>query len=506
MKRTVLLIILDGWGIGRNNQGNPLYIRKPKLLNFLPSYYLTGSLQASGVAVGLPWSEESNSEVGHLILGAGRIVYQHYLRIKNAIDNGEFFKNPALLGALHHAKQNNSTLHFIGLLTESTVHAAIDHLEALTLFARKNKVRFALQLFTDGQDSDPKSAPGLLKKLGDIPLASLGGRFYGMDRDNHWERIEKAYQTLIGAGREISGDPITEIERQYKKDLTDQYLDPFIVQDKKNPIGTNDSVFFFNFREDRMRQLVESFIDPRFDKFPRPPLKNVYYATMTPYSDNFDVAVAFPPEGIPNCLARVLADNGKTQLHIAETEKYAHVTYFFNAYQEKPFENEFRVLIPSLSAARHDEHPEMMAHEVTARIIEAIEENTYDFIVANIANFDMIAHTGNFEAALQTIDIIDAQIEKIWKAVIDHNAILVMTSDHGNIEKMLDMNTWLPQTKHDANPVPIHIIGNGFESIHKNKLVENIGILADVAPTILGLLGLPPPEEMSGQNLLPLLK
>jgi len=505
MKRTVLLLILDGWGIGRKNQGNPLHVRKPKLLEFLPDYYLAGALQAFGVAVGLPWSEASNSEVGHLTLGAGRIIYQHYLRIKNAIESGEFFKNPALLAALHHARRNRSTLHFVGLLTESKVHAALDHLEALILLARKSQLRFALHLFTDGQDSDPKSAPGLLKKLGAVPLASVGGRFYGMDRDNHWDRIEKAYRILTGAGREVAGDPIVEIERHYANDLTDQYVDPFIVAGNKNPISANDAVFFFNFREDRMRQLVESFIEPDFNKFVRPPLENVYYAAMTPYADKFKIATAFPPERIPNCLAQILSENDKTQLHIAETEKYAHITYFFNAYQEEPFPNEFRVLIPSLSAARHDEQPAMMAREITTRIVEAIEENAYDFIVANIANFDMIAHTGNFSAALQAIDVVDAQLEKIWKTVIDHNAILIMTSDHGNIEKMQDDNTWLPQTKHDANPVPIYVIGNGFESINKNKSIENVGILADVAPTILGLLDLPVPDEMIGQNLLPLL-
>jgi 2,3-bisphosphoglycerate-independent phosphoglycerate mutase len=504
MKRTVVLIILDGWGVGKNNQGNPLYVRKPKLLNFLPKYYLTGSLQAFGVAVGLPWSESSNSEVGHLTIGAGSIIYQHYLRIKNAIDDGSFFSNPALVKALHHAKKNNSTLHFVGLLTESTVHAAFDHLEALIKLAEENNVKYALQLSTDGKDSDPKSSLRLLDGLGKVSVGSIAGRYYSMERDGHWDRIEKAYNTLVGKAR-IVPDLKKEIRRHHLKGMMDEYVEPFLVDEKKK-IRSGDAIVFFNFREDRMRQMVEVFVAPQFNKFKKDALENIEVVTMTNYSDKFRVPVAFPPEEIKNYLAKVLADNGKTQLHIAETEKYAHVTYFFNAYKEDPHKNEFRVLIPSQNTARHDEHPEMMAREISARIIQAIEENTYDFIVANIANFDMIAHTGNFKAALKTIDIVDSEIEKIWKAAIEHDAIIIMTSDHGNIEKMLDVNTWLPQTKHDPNPVPIHIIGNGFESIRKNKTVETVGILADVAPTILALLGIPKPDEMTGQNLLSLLE
>jgi len=503
-KRTVILLILDGWGIGKNNQGNPLYVRKPKLLNFLPDYYLTGSLQAFGVAVGLPWSEESNSEVGHLTLGAGRIVYQYYLRILNAIKDGSFFKNPALLGAAYHAKKNGSRLHLAGLLTDGTAHAAFRHLEALIEFARQNGVKFKLHLFTDGRDSDPKSAISLIEKLKGAPIATIAGRYYAMDRDGHWERTEKAYQALTG-GAPIIADPIKEIQRHYQKNLFDMHIEPFIIDDD-GIVKDGDSVFFFNFREDRMRQLAASFIDKDFNKFKTKTLTNVHIATMTQYSHKFDVPVAFPIQKIKNCLAQVLSENGKTQFHIAETEKYAHVTYFFNAYREKAYENEFRMLIPSNNIARHDERPEMKAAEISAHIIEAVEENAYDFIVANIANLDMVAHTGNFRAALKAIDVVDAQVEKIWKTVIDHNAVLIMTSDHGNVEVMLDPVTWLPQTKHDSSPVPIHIIGNGFESIRKNKKILNVGLLADVAPTVLAIMGVPQPEEMTGQNLLPLLQ
>lgn len=507
-RRTVVLLILDGWGIGKNNQGNPLYIANPKLLNFLPKYYKSGSLQAFGVAVGLPWDEESNSEVGHLILGAGRIIYQHYLRISNAIKDGTFFKNPALLQAVLHAKKNNSAVNIAGLLTAGSVHAALEHLEALIELAQKaGAPKINLHLFTDGKDSAPKSAVGLLKKLNKTDLvASVSGRYYALDRDQHFDRTERAYRAMTGEARAIeAGEIEAEFKSHYEKEFYDQHIEPFLVAPARG-IADNDALIFFDFREDSVRQIVEAFIDPKFGKFPVKQFKNLHVVTMTPYSDTFKVPVAFPPEQITKCLAEIVAAAGKTQLHVAETEKYAHVTYFFNAYREEPFEREFRTLIPSRNVARHDEYPTMMAPEISARIIQAIEEGTYDFIVANIANFDMIAHTGNFEAAAETIRIVDAEIEKIWKAVNERNAILVMTSDHGNIEIMLDTNSWLPETKHNSSPVPFYVIGNGFESVNKEKTIENVGLLSDVAPTILELMGIPQPKEMTGQSLIRVLK
>ncbi|HEY4475756.1 MAG TPA: 2,3-bisphosphoglycerate-independent phosphoglycerate mutase [Candidatus Paceibacterota bacterium] len=518
MKKNVVLVVLDGWGIGRHDYTNPLFVAKPKNLSEIKTRYLYGSLQSSGIAVGLPWDEEGNSEVGHLTIGAGKVIYQHFPRITLSIQRGDFFKNPVLLEGFAHAKKNNSAVHLAGLLTEGNVHASLEHLRALIMLAKKNACeKLFFHFFTDGKDSPPKSVKNLLEKVADFikesgvgAVASLSGRYYALDRDSHWDRTEKTYAALTGKGQ-IFKNPGERIDEYYRRGLTDEFIEPFMVGSEPHPIQGSDALIFFDFREDSIRQIASSFIVKNFKEFPTGDFKNLYVATMTSYSDRFSAPVAFPNETVDNPLGKILADQGLLQLRIAETEKYAHVTYFFNGYREKPFKNEYRILIPSKNVARHDEFPEMMAKEIGARVTESVAEEQFSFILANFANPDMIAHTGNYDAAIQAIMTVDEEIGKIWKACLEKDAALLITSDHGNIEMMIDPFTGRPETKHDPNLVPFYLVGKGFES-HKSEeggeAAENeaAGILSDVTPTILELLHIPKPTEMTGESLLRLLK
>lgn len=509
-KRTFILLILDGWGIGRNDETNPIFKVQPKNINYLKANYPYAALQASGIAVGLPWGEEGNSEVGHLNIGAGKVLYQNYPRITLSIRDNSFFENKAIKDAFEHSIKNNSTVNLIGLLTSANVHASLKHLENLIKFAEQENVpKINLHLITDGRDSPPQSAIEILKKISfseKTKLASIGGRYYGMDRDKHWDRIEIHYKTLIGNG-EITDNIENHIKNAYAKDLNDQYIFPASIGPEKKFIKSGDSIIFFNFREDRMRQIVDAFINENFDKFPIKKFSDIYVATMVSYDEKFKIPIAFPKETVDNPLSKVLSDNGKIQFKIAETEKYAHITYFFNGQKELPFPNEYRMLIPSRNDVRHDNHPEMMAIEITSRIIEAIEEGSYDFILANFANPDMIAHTGNYEATIKAIEIIDEQIGKIMKTIFERNGVLMITSDHGNAERLFNPMTGEPETQHDMSPVPIHLAAKEYyqpKSETKINQAEKttIGILADVAPTILELMNIQKPKEITGQSLL----
>lgn len=512
MKRTLILIILDGWGIGRNDQSNPIYVANPTTINYLKENFPFASLQASGIAVGLPWGEEGNSEVGHLNIGSGKVVYQNYPRISLAIKDKSFFKNETILKAFEHAKKNNSAVNLIGLLSDGVVHAAFEHLEALIEFAEKEKIEnLNIHLITDGRDSAPFSSPSLLNRLSPKArknIASISGRYFAMDRDKHWDRIQKYYDTIINKNKEIE-DIEAYLKNSHSQGYTDEYIPPTLISAKKI-VKENDAVIFFNFREDRMRQIVETFVNKNFSQFPVKKFSNLFIVQMISYSDQFNAPVAFQKEIIANPLSRILADLDKVQFKIAETEKYAHITYFFNGENETAFKNEYRILIPSRKELNHASHPEMMANEITSRIIEAINEGSYDFIVANYANPDIIAHTGNYDASLKAVKTIDQQIDKITKTVLDKNAILIITSDHGNIERLFNPLTGEPETKHDPNPVPIHLIAKEFEkkkNITEIKQAEKstIGILADIAPTILEIMRIPKPKEMTGESLLKLL-
>ena len=509
MRKTIVLMILDGWGEGEKNESNPIYTANPKIINSLKYSYPCGLLQASGIAVGLPWNEEGNSEVCHLTLGAGRVIHQNFPRISLAIKNGSFFQNPVLKGAFSQAKKNNSFVHLIGLLAAPSayVHSAQEHLLALIKFGKQEGVNYALHLFTDGRDSPPYSSLEIIKSLGEEVknIASLSGRYYAMDRAKHWDRTEKAYRVLIGDSETIENyeEKIKAIHQRFN----DEYVEPMLLGPLNRGIKDNDSIIFFNFREDRMRQIVEPFVNKSFSEFPIKQFKNLSIATMINYRNDFKVRVAFSPEEVKNPLAKVLADNSKIQLRLAETEKYAHVTYFFNNLVEKPFGNEFRILIPSRMDLKPDEHPEMRAEEITNRLISAIEEKAFDFILVNYANPDIIAHTGNYEATKKVVEIIDEVVDKVVKVVLGQNAVLILTSDHGNIERMFDPFTGEIETKHNNNPVLFYLIGKEFQRQKDKFQAEKeakdvIGVLSDVAPTILELLGLKKPKEMTGQSLL----
>ena len=514
MRKTIVLLVIDGWGIGTKDYSNPVYIAKPKNINYIRSHYLSGSLQSSGIAVGLPWGEEGNSEVGHLTIGAGKVMYQHYPKITIAVRNKSFYTNPALMNAALHAKKNNSSLHLVGLLTAGNVHSSLEHLEALIAIAREHQVpTLNLHLFSDGKDSPPKSVSELLTKvsrmIADIPnaqIASVSGRFYALDRDEHWDRTRKTYDALLGRATLVP-DLKERIQTYYAKDLGDEYIEPTCIGSVARPIRDHDAVVFFDFREDSIRQIARSFAEPEFDKFPIERFSDLYVTTMTNYSDRLQVPVAFPSDVVENPLGKVLADAEKLQLRIAETEKYAHVTYFFNGYRELPFSNEYRVLITSRNVAGHDTVPEMMTKEIATRVIEAVAEGGFDFITANFANADMVAHTGNYDAALKAIQAIDEEVARIMDVCLEHNVTFAITSDHGNIEKMIDPLTGRPETKHDPNLVPFYLIGKEFERLKSEATIDQIegeatGLLSDIAPTLLEIMGIAQPSEMNGESLL----
>ncbi len=512
MQRTFILAILDGWGLGEFNESNPIYSANLETIKELEAKFPKGALQASGIAVGLPWEEEGSSEVGHLTLGGGRILYQYFPKISKTIENRSFFEIPPLKQAFLHAKKNDSSLHLIGLLTQGNIHASFNHLTALIEMAAKEKIRnLYLHLFSDGRDSKPRSVLSLLENLKDVleknkvgRVASITGRYFGMDRDGHWERTEKAYQVIIGKDPNLKS--LDEaLNKIYKRKLNDEYLEPTIIE--LHPVEENDAVIFFNFREDRMRQISEPFLNPKFDKFPTKPLGNVFTVTMTEYTEGQKIPFAFPRNKIKNPLGKVIADKGLTQLRIAETEKYAHITYFFNGLREKPFPNEFRVLIPSKPSLRQEEDPEMMAREITNRAIIAIKEGGFDFILMNYANSDMVAHTGSYSATLEAVKIVDRELKRLVNEVLSGNHVLLITSDHGNAESVLNIQTGEQETSHDPSPVPIYLVAKEFEkpfsiSTTMPQKLPVIGILSDVAPTILELMNIPKPEDMTGESLL----
>jgi 2,3-bisphosphoglycerate-independent phosphoglycerate mutase len=510
MKRTIVLVVLDGWGIGSSDDSNPIHVVNPKKLNYLRDNFPYGLLQASGISVGLPWGEEGNSEVGHLNLGAGKIFYQHYPRISISIRDESFFKNKTLEDALEHAQKYSSDVNIVGLLSEGNVHASFEHLTALIDFFQQKKVRkINLHFFTDGRDSPPNSVRALLGRLpksDNIVLASIGGRFFGMDREKHWDRVQKGYSVLVGDGP--AAENVNEhVKKTYEQKITDEFIEPVRIGSPDSAIKDNDAVIFFNFREDRMKQIAAAFINKNFNNFPAKAFNNIYLATMTQYDDSFGAPVIFMPDKIETPLGKVLADNNKIQLRISETQKYPHITYFFNGMKDEPFKDEYRILIPSKTVVHQENQPEMMAPEITSRVIQSIGEGAYDFILINYANPDMIAHTANYKACIKAVEVINEQIGKITEAVLECDAVLIITSDHGNIEKIMDPLTGEPETQHNISPVPFYLVARSFK---RKKTPEEIreasgnimGILADVAPTILELMDLPKPAEMTGQSLL----
>lgn len=513
--KPLLLIILDGFGISLEKEGNPVYEAKKPTLDEIERNFPFTTLQASGVAVGLPWGEAGNSEVGHLTMGAGRVIYHHLPRIINAISDGSFFKNPAFIGAAEHVRKNKSRLHIAGLVSSGSVHSYIDHLYALLDFTKKEKLEEVhLHIFTDGKDAPPQEGVKFIELLEErikkewpqTHLATVVGRFYAMDRDEKWERIQTSYGLLTGGkGEKITSIP-EYIRTQYKKDLTDEFIGA-AVADGNGIIKDGDALIFFNFREDSMRELAHAFADEDFDKFPRKKSKNLFLVTMTEYQKDLKAHAAFEPLDIGWPLARILGEAGLRHLHIAETEKYAHVTYFLNGGTEKLFPGEERILIPSITAAHFDEVPEMRAKEITAKILEYFD--TYDVIIANFANADLVGHSGNFQAAIRAVEILDGALQQIMNAVLASDGAALITGDHGNIELKRNVITGEKLTEHSLNAVPLYLIGRKFrltkqrsESEREKQKTEAGGMLTDIAPTILELLGLKKPAEMTGKDLL----
>lgn len=505
--KPVALIILDGWGIGKDYEGNAILKAKTPNYKMLLENYPSTKLEASGLSVGLPEGQMGNSEVGHLNIGAGRIIYQEFTRISKAIENGEFFEKQEFIKAVENAQKNNSSLHLMGLLSDGGVHSHNTHLYALLELAQKYGLKDVyIHCFLDGRDVPPKSAKKFieeleskLSELGIGKIATISGRYYAMDRDKRWDRTKKAYDAMVlGKGR-VASTPIEALNKSYDEDITDEFVIPTVIVKDNNPIKVienNDSIIFFNFRPDRARQITRAFVDDDFDGFARDKKVNVYFVCMTQYDKTINnVEIAYKPQVYVNTLGEYLSKKGLKQLRIAETEKYAHVTFFFNGGVEKPNEGEERVLIPSPKVATYDLKPEMSAVEVKEEVIKRINENKYDFIVLNFANPDMVGHTGKFEAAVKAIETIDECLGDVVKSIVEKGGKAIITADHGNAEEMIDENTGKSITAHTTNKVPCIVIGE-----RNVKLRE--GILADIAPTVLDIMGIEKPNEMTGQSLI----
>lgn len=517
--KKVILIILDGWGIAPPSYGNAIASAQKPTMDFIESSYPSCLLQASGAAVGLSWGHEGNSEVGHINIGAGRIVPQYLPRIITSIRDGSFWENRALKKAAAHAKKNSSSFHIMGLVSSGSVHSYIDHLYGILEFAKREGLKKVfLHIFTDGKDSPPdegaKFIPQLEERLKTQNLGQIStvmGRVYAMDRNENWEYTEKAYNLLTGGGGKQIKDIANYLKQSYSEGADDQTVEPAIIraqntEDKTQTIQNGDSVVFFNFREDSARQLTKAFVEDKFSYFKREKIQNLEFVVMTKYYQSLpNEKVAFPPLNILNTLPEVLAACGKTQLHISESEKYAHVTYFFNGLKEKAVKGEERILIPSMGSLQYDKLPAMQAAGIRDVVIKSIGK--FDFIIANFANADMLGHTGNMQATMQGVEIIDSCVKKILEAKND-NTTIIITADHGNAEEMLNARTGSIRTEHSANPVPFYLIQKKIPSMNNTPLhmQEKRGVLADVAPTILEIMNIPAPLEMTGESLLPLLK
>jgi 2,3-bisphosphoglycerate-independent phosphoglycerate mutase len=515
MKRStpLALIILDGWGVAPDSDENAISLAHKPFWDKLWVAYPHTNLYASGEEVGLPKGEAGNSEVGHLNIGAGMIVYQELLRINTAISDGSFLENKALLTAVETVRKNKSRLHIMGLVSRGVVHSSLEHLYALLWLAKTQGLKNVyLHLFTDGRDSPPTSGSGVAREVSDKCLeigvgeiASICGRYWAMDRDKRWDRTSRAYKLIVEGEGVKDSDPVRMIDSLYQKGVTDEFIEPVSVIENGKVVGSvreGDSVIFFNFRPDRARQLTYSFVDPTFDKFPgRKHIKNLVFVAMTKYEKNLPVITAFPPPIIDYPLAAVLSVNELRQLHIGETEKYAHVTYFLNGGREDPYPGEDRVHTPSPKVETYDKKPEMSAYEITDLVCSRIKQNLYDVYIVNFANADMVAHTGSLKATVRAIEILDGCLEKITNLATSRSGLVVITADHGNAEKMIDAESGGPDTEHNDSPVPFIVIGDTFKTRRSLKLP--VGILADVAPTVLSLLGISIPGSMRGRNLLP---
>ena len=502
MKKPLVLMILDGFGIAPDEGNAIVAASTPNLDRILKENPVT-KIGASGLDVGLPDGQMGNSEVGHTNIGAGRIVYQELTRITKSAQEGDMEKNPALLHAMQSAKDNGKALHFMGLLSDGGVHSHNTHLYALLNMAKSMGLeKVFVHCFLDGRDVPPSSGKDyvkeLVEKLEEIGVgkaATVMGRYYAMDRDNRWERVEKAYAAMVyGEGVEAEC-PICAVQKSYDEGVTDEFVVPTVCKGAE-PVREGDSIIFYNFRPDRAREITRTFVDPDFAGFER---KNGFfplnYVCMTQYDATMpNVDVAYKPEGLENTFGEYLSKNGLTQLRIAETEKYAHVTFFFNGGVEKQYPGEDRILVKSPAVATYDLQPEMSAYEVTGKMVEAVKSGKYDALILNYANCDMVGHTGVFEAAVKAVEAVDACIGQVEAAVKEMGGCILLTADHGNADRMVDTDG-TPFTAHTTNPVPFCVIN------HPCQLREG-GVLADIAPTMLKVLGLPQPAEMTGESII----
>ena len=507
-KKPVMLMILDGFGNAPKSEGNAVSLAKKPNLDKLFEQYPTTELQASGLEVGLPEGQMGNSEVGHLNIGSGRIVYQELTRITKAISDGDFFENEALKLAMENAKKSGVALHLMGLLSDGGVHSHIEHLRGILQFAKKEGVQNVyVHAFMDGRDVPPSSGKEFIEKteammseVGVGKIATVSGRYYAMDRDNRWERVELAYNALVLGKGETANSAVEAIEKSYHDNKTDEFVLPTVVTKEGNActnIKNGDSVIFFNFRPDRAREITRAINDKEFSGFKRETL-DLTFVTMTQYDKTLEgVNVAYTPQSLANTLGEYVSSKGLNQLRIAETEKYAHVTFFFNGGVEKENPGEDRKVIPSPKVATYDLKPEMSAYEVTEELLARLDSDKYDMIILNFANPDMVGHTGIVEAAVKAIEAVDECVGNVVNKVLEMDGCVFITADHGNAETMIDFSTGNPFTAHTTHPVPFAWVSNHTE----NKKL-NPGKLADIAPTMLNQLGLEVPAEMTGENLL----
>lgn len=521
--KPVVLAILDGWGVAPDSEGNAITRAKKRNMDHWIATYPAMTLIASGNEVGLSWGEMGNSEVGHLNIGAGRVYYQTFPRINKAISEESFFSNEALLEVVEHIKKHSGRLHILGLMSTGNVHAAEEHCYTLLEFAKRQKVRDVfIHAFLDGRDakfdSGKQFIEELLQKMREYKigkLASLAGRFYAMDRDNRWDRTEKAYRAIVEGSAEVQAeDPIDAIAKSYEKNIYDEEFVPTVLTENGNPIATvekGDGIIFFNFRPDRARQLTKAVVLPGFSKFTREYIPDVLMTTMVEYEKDLPVRVAFPPLVVQNCFAEVLSTAGLKQFHVAETEKYAHITFFLNGTIEHEFEGEKRVIVPSPSVSSYDQKPEMAASEIARQTVKAIESGEFDVLLVNFANADMVGHTGKISETIAGVEAVDAALGKIVEVTLAHDGVVLITADHGNAEEIINLHTGAIDKEHSTNPVPFLVIGNAYEGTTGPggdviegdlSLMPPTGMLADVAPTVLKILGISQPSEMTGHPLI----
>jgi 2,3-bisphosphoglycerate-independent phosphoglycerate mutase len=505
----VVLMVLDGWGVNPRKEGNAILRASTPVMDSLMERYPSTTISISGLDVGLPDGQMGNSEVGHMHLGAGRVIYQDITLIHRSIDDGSFFSNSALLEACKAVKKSQGRLHLMGLLGDGGVHSHQRHLEAIIELAHKEQVgRVFLHLFMDGRDTSPTSGEGFLraleeklKKFSEAEIATLGGRYYAMDRDKRWERTEKAYLALTEGAGVKAASASEAIRKSYKEEVTDEFVLPTVIEGAlpDGVIRDGDAVIFFNFRADRARQLTRAFTEENFKEFSRKRrIALSAFATMTEYDSTFGLPAAFPPRELKNILGEIASREGMRQLRIAETEKYAHVTYFFNGGEEKKFPSEDRILIPSAKeVATYDLKPEMSAREITEALIRQLKDKDYGLVILNYANADMVGHTGNFEATVRACEVVDQCIGQVVPAVLEKNGRVMITGDHGNAEQMIDYATGGIHTAHTSNLVPLILV----DQESKSRPLRS-GTAVDVAPTLLQLLDLPQPKEMTGRSLL----